>query len=223
MAQKWSDLTATDEFKAMPADRQEVARVSFFDTVIAPQIEDKSRMGNYRSAWDKQTGKKAAPLAKTNGGLTAPPRMTPEEEGGSDFVRGFKNYGPQLKQMGGAIQTISGVATKNLGADDTGDRWIESGVEGMDAAKADIQQKDSDQFTEAWDEGMGVVTTDWLPYQVGQGAANIAEMAVTMLAGAGLGYATAGPVGSVGGGLTGIVGRKLVKDKVLDYAKKLAE
>ena len=35
--------------------------------------------------------------------------------------------------------------------------------------------KKSDDLEEAWKQGIGTVLTDWLPYQIGSGTANIME------------------------------------------------
>lgn len=107
----------------------------------------------------------------------------------SDLVRGFKNYLPQAKETYGGVQTLLGKAIGSEGL-------TQSGIQNIQEASAAQQatSRDTDSFTDAWNKGIGAVVTDWLPYNIGQGAANLLEAGATSLGGALLGSA-AGPGG----------------------------
>lgn len=138
-------------------------------------------------------------------------------EDSSDAIRGFVNYGPQLKETYGAAKVLAG---KVFGSEET----MKSGLETMEAAKHSLRgkSKTSDSFTSALDKGIGTVLTDWLPYQVGSGAANLLESLVVMGAGAVAGSFVPG-LGTAVGGMTGLVSKKLVKEGVEAAAKKIAK
>ena len=144
----------------------------------------------------------------------AGPEILPEDDTSSDFMRGIKNALPGIKSTYGAAKVLAG---KTLGNKEL----MASGVEGMKEAETQQKVKASDEFTEAWKQGIGSVLTDWLPYQVGSGLANLAETAGFTLAGAGLGAVTGAGVGAIPGALEGTVAKTLIKKGIKDQAEKL--
>ena len=144
----------------------------------------------------------------------AGPEILPEDDTSSDFMRGIKNALPGIKSTYGAAKVLAG---KTLGNKEL----MASGVEGMKEAETQQKVKASDEFTEAWKQGIGSVLTDWLPYQVGSGLANLAETAGFTLAGAGLGAVTGAGVGAIPGALEGTVAKTLIKKVIKDQAEKL--
>jgi hypothetical protein len=146
------------------------------------------------------------------------PKTKQPEEDSSDLVRGFTSYLPQMRETLGGAQVLAG---KAFGSED----MIKSGVERMNAAKAELatKHKATDSFTTALDKGVGAVLTDWLPYQVGSGAANLVESLGVMLAGSAVGSMVAPGVGTLAGGATGIVEKELVKRGIKEAAEKIAK
>jgi len=136
----------------------------------------------------------------------------------SDFIRGFTNYLPQLKETYGGAKVLAGklIDSKDL---------MKSGLETMAAAKAELatKHKASDSFTDALSKGVGTVLTDWLPYQMGSGAANLVESLGVMLAGAAVGTAIAPGAGTLGLGATGLVEKELAKRSIKELAEKVAK
>lgn len=147
----------------------------------------------------------------------------PEPSKGSDFIRGLKNYLPQTRDLGGALTTVAGVASERaFGQGPVSQGLIDQGREWSEAAKTDIDSRPTDEFTEAWDKGVGAVVTDWLPYQAGQAVGNLAEAVLTAGAGAAIGGAVGGPVAPVTGALGG-VGGAIAKSAVKQGVKEMAE
>ena len=102
---------------------------------------------------------------------------------------------------------------------------MKSGLTTMAAAKAELatKHKASDSFTSALDKGVGTVLTDWLPYQIGSGAANLVESLGVMFAGGLVGSAIAPGAGTLAGGATGLVEKELVKRGIKELAEKVAK
>jgi hypothetical protein len=157
-------------------------------------------------------------------GISITPEAPAEPEG-SDLIRGFTNYGPQLKETFGGAKVLAG---KALGSE----ALMKSGIESMEEAKHALRSKSkpTDSFTTALDKGMGAVLTDWLPYQIGSGAANILESLAVMGAGAAVGSAVGSTVpvvgtgaGVISGGIFGLVEKELIKTGVRKAAKELLE
>jgi hypothetical protein len=138
-------------------------------------------------------------------------------EDSSDFVRGFTNYLPQLKETYGATKVLAGKATGS-------EELMKAGLATMEAAKQELRgkTKTSDSFTQAFDKGIGTVLTDWLPYQMGSGAANLLESLAVMGAGAAAGSVIPG-IGTVAGGMTGLVEKELLKKGVKEAVEKIAK
>jgi len=141
----------------------------------------------------------------------------PAEPEGSDLVRGFTSYLPQLKETLGGAQVLAG---KVFGSEDV----MKAGLERMRAAKEElsVKHKETDSFTKALDKGIGTVLTDWLPYQIGSGAANLVESLAVMGAGMVAGSAVPG-LGTATGGVTGLLEKELVKRGVKEAAEKIAK
>ena len=149
------------------------------------------------------------------------PTVLPDSDTSSDFVRGITNYLPQLQELGGAAEALTGVVASKLGAKETGKSLTESGLKTMEAGQAKSVVRESDAFLSAWEKGIGTVVTDWLPYQMGAGAANIAES----LGFAGIG-ALAGTLAAPGGGTaagaaTGLLSKTLIKKGIKEAAEDL--
>lgn len=138
-------------------------------------------------------------------------------EDSSDLARGFTNYLPQLKETYGAAKVLAGKATGS-------EELMKAGLATMEAAKQELRgkTKTTDSFTQALDKGVGAVLTDWLPYQMGSGAANLLESLAVMGAGAAAGSVIPG-LGTAAGGMTGLVEKELVKRSVKEAAEKIAK
>lgn len=151
------------------------------------------------------------------------PTVLPESDTSSDFMRGIKNYLPQLQELGGAAEALTGVAASKLGAKETGKSLTESGLKTMEAGQAKAVVKESDEFLKAWEKGIGTVVTDWLPYQMGSGVANIAETLGFMGLGALAGTAIAPGGGTAAGAVTGVLSKTLINKGVKEAAKEVLE
>lgn len=147
-----------------------------------------------------------------------PVQPTEPSEASSDLLRGFTNYLPQLQETYGGAKVLAG---KVFGSEDL----MKSGLTTMAAAKAELatKHKASDSFTSALDKGVGTVLTDWLPYQIGSGAANLVESLGVMFAGGLVGSAIAPGAGTLAGGATGLVEKELVKRGIKELAEKVAK
>ena len=142
------------------------------------------------------------------------PEQAPEDS--SDFVRGVTNYVPQMKETFGGMKVLAG---KVLGSKDI----MQSGLDTLKEAKAKLapRSKPTDSFSEAWKQGMGAVLTDWLPYQVGSGVANLGESLAVMTAGSMVGSAIEPGIGTIAGGATGLLEKQLVKQGIREAVDKV--
>jgi hypothetical protein len=151
-------------------------------------------------------------------------KSLPKADQSWDVTRGFKAYMPQTQETFGGAQAVLGLgAERLLGKDSSIAKYLtEHGLENIKAGQEKQRPlaKETDTFTNAWEKGIGSVLTDWLPYQIGQGAANILETGAVALGGAAVGSAV--PVaGTAGGALSGILGKSLVKRGVKEAAEKI--
>ena len=138
---------------------------------------------------------------------------------GSDFFRGIGSYKDQFGGIVGGAEVLAGKAVDS-------DEMIMSGVKRMQESEEAINRrgvKNTDNFLGAYDEGIGAVLTEFIPYIAGQGVGMIAEALVTATAGAIVGSAAAPGFGTLGGALTGFVGRELVKEGIIDAANTLTK
>jgi len=149
------------------------------------------------------------------------PKILPETDTSSDFFRGIGNYPGQTESLLGSIQTVGGLAAQKMGFEDTGKGWIKSGLGKIAEGEHRTTSKASDEFTEAWEKGIGTVLTDWLPYQVGAGAANILESLAFSALGAGVGALTGAGAGAVPGAAAGLVSKTLVKKGIKEAAEEV--
>jgi hypothetical protein len=149
------------------------------------------------------------------------PKVLPETDTSSDTLRGITNYPGQLESIFGAGQALTGLAAKKMGFEDTGKSLIQKGLGKMEEGESKTVVKKSDEFTEAWSKGIGTVLTDWLPYQVGAGAANLAESFAFSALGAGVGAIVGGGVGAVPGAAAGFVSKTLIKQGIKEAAEKV--
>ena len=142
-------------------------------------------------------------------------------EDAPDFTRGVGNIIPQLQNVGASAKALTGVVAKKMGFDETGDSLIASGLKGMKAAEAEMVVKDSDEFTEAWEKGIGTVITDWLPYQAGAGVGSLLETLGFMAVGAVAGGVGGAGVGAIPGAVGGAISKTLIKQGIKDKAQEL--
>ena len=147
------------------------------------------------------------------------PRMLPETDTSSDVMRGFSNYPGQTESLAGSVQAMSGLAAQKMGFEDTGRSLIKSGLGKMAEGERRTTSKASDEFTDAWEKGIGTVLTDWLPYQIGAGAANILESLAFSALGAGAGALAGAGVGAAPGAVAGLVSKTLVKQGIKEAAE----
>ena len=138
---------------------------------------------------------------------------------GSDFFRGIGSYKDQFGGIIGGAEVLAGKAVDS-------DEMIMSGVERMQESEEAVNRrgvKKTDSFLSAYDEGIGAVLTEFVPYIAGQGVGMIGEALVTATAGAMIGSTAAPGFGTIGGLLTGFVGRQLVKEGIIDAANSLTK
>ena len=151
------------------------------------------------------------------------PRVLGPEDTSSDFMRGIRNYLPQLQETFGGAQVLTGRLAQKVGAEETGGDLIKRGVENLQKAESKTVVRKTDEFTEALKEGIIPLITDWLPYQIGSGAANLAETLGTMAVGAGVGAAAGAGVGALPGAISGAVAKSLVKKGILEAAENMSK
>lgn len=159
------------------------------------------------------------PNAYLNASTPKGPKILPDTDTSSDFMRGLKNYPGQTESLLGSAQAVAGLAAKKLGFEDTGTSLIQKGLGKIEEGEGKTVSKKSDEFTEAWEKGIGTVLTDWLPYQVGAGAANIMESLAFAGLGAGAGAVTGAGVGAAPGAAAGVLSKTLVKQGIKEAAE----
>ena len=145
--------------------------------------------------------------------LAQPKAPAPAEEQG-DFMRAIKNYLPGIQETYGGAKVLAGNVLDNK-------EMIQSGVESMKAGQQKQVSKETDEFTKAWEKGIGTVVTDWLPYQIGSGVMSAAEILTSMGIGAGVGAVTGAGVGSIPGALSGALGKTLLKKGIKEQAENI--
>jgi hypothetical protein len=156
------------------------------------------------------------------------PTVLSDDDNSSDMFRTFGNLPGSLQETWGGMKALTGIAATKLGAEETGKNLLKSGMESMEAGQAKQTVKATDEFTYAWDKGIGTVLTDYLPAMIGSGLGSALEtagfMAVGTLAGAVTG-STAGGVGAVPGAAVGatagFLGKQLIKKGVKEAAEEL--
>ena len=132
-----------------------------------------------------------------------------------DYLRGLKKYVPQMQEMYGAGKALVGKAIDSEG-------MVQSGIETMQDANRKVEEigsKPTDEFTNVKSVGD---FADWAQHGLGQVTGNLAESLVAAGAGTLLGGALGNPITAGVGGATGFVGKKIIKDALLDEAKKIA-
>ena len=138
-------------------------------------------------------------------------------ENAPDFSRGMGNIPGGIQNIYGAAKTVAGVGAKKLGFEETGTSLIKSGLESMEAGESKQLVKESDEFTNAWEKGIGTVITDWLPYQMGAGVGNLIETLGAM----GIGAVAGAGVGSLPTAVAAGLGKTLLKTTVKETAEKI--
>jgi len=137
---------------------------------------------------------------------------------GSDFTRGLGTYWDQIGGIFGGAQVLAGKAIDS-------DEQVMAGLERMQESEKAIGQrgtKASDSFTEAWEQGIGTVLTEFIPFIAGQGVGMVGEALATSIAGGMIGTAVAPGAGTAAGVLTGLVGKSLLKKGILEAAKDMS-
>jgi hypothetical protein len=186
---------------------------------------DNAALIKHLSAPKQETPKPAAPAAPPV--ATGPKgkdttQLSDDDETGN-FMRGIYNYLPQLQETYGGAKVFAGMGLKKLGATETGQELIESGKESMDVGESKQLTRESDSLTKAFEKGIGTVVTDWLPYNIGSGIANIGETLAFMGIGAGVGAVTGAGVGAIPGAISGAISKTLVKKGIKEAAETIIE
>lgn len=193
---------------------------NFFDQFDAEKEKEPS-VGNFFDQFDVPTKKEAAPKATGPKGKDTTQLSDDDETG--DFMRGIYNYLPQLQETYGGAKVFAGMGLKKLGATETGQELIESGKESMDVGESKQLTRESDSLTKAFEKGIGTVVTDWLPYNIGSGIANIGETLAIMGIGAGVGAATGAGVGAIPVAISGAISKTLIKKGIKETAEAIIE
>ena len=205
----------------MPFDVEAARKDGYSDADISNYLSQKS---NFDITSAKKDGYTDADIIQHLSNKSPKgPTVLPEGDTTSDFMRGIRNYLPGLQEMGGAAQVLTGIAADKMGAKETGKELIKSGTESMSSGQAKQVVRETDEFTKAWDKGIASVVTDWLPYQMGAGVANIAETLAAMGIGAGVGAIAGAGAGALPGAIATGLSKTLVKKGVLELAKDIAE
>ena len=203
MAKAWSEVVDSDTYQALPDADKAAARDQYFNQVVAPQVPKN----------DIEIARKQFLDSTTLGNE-------------SNLVRGFTDYGPQMKSTLGAAEAMVGQGIKKtFGEGPVSKYLVEHGLQNYKEAE-EAQKKTAratDNFTDAYKKGVGSVVTEWLPYQVGSGAANLLESAAVATAGAVVGSAMAPGAGTAVGATAGLVEKTLVKKGIKEAAEKLFE
>jgi hypothetical protein len=173
------------------------------------------------------TPKQEAPKPATPPVATGPKgkntTQLPDDDETGDFMRGIYNYLPQLQETYGGAKVFTGMGLKKLGATETGQSLIESGKESMDIGESKQVTRESDSLTRAWEKGIGSVVTEWLPYNIGSGIANVGETLAVMGIGAGVGALTGAGAGAIPGAISAAVSKTLVKKGIVEAAENIIE
>jgi hypothetical protein len=195
--------------------------VPFSKTASNPDTGEK--FGLIKNEWMPLTVKPKEEPPPKPAPVQEGPKVLPDTDTSSDFVRGLGNYFPQLQELGGATEALAGVGLSKLGATDTGKSLIEGGLKTMESGKAKQVSKESDEFLKAWGKGIGTVITDWLPYQMGAGVANVAETLGFSALGALAGTAVEPGVGTAVGAFGGAVSKTLIKSGIKEAAEAVLQ
>lgn len=153
-------------------------------------------------------------IAPVQGKPSTIPMAEPDETG--NLMRGVGNVPGQFQETWGSAKALAGLMFKSKDL-------IQSGLESMEEGKLRQTGKESDSFTNSWNQGIGSVLTEWVPYQIGSGAGNIAETVAFMAMGALGGGATTAGVGAIPGAVAGAVSKTLIKEGIKTAAEKLIE
>lgn len=126
-------------------------------------------------------------------------------------TRFTKNFGRGVD----SAQLLAGAGLQFLGAERLGGSIVEQQIE--DLRRSQPYEK---QFTDIQNINDA---TGWFVGMVGQGLPSLIESAVAGIVGAGVGTATATPgLGTVGGGIAGLLGKGALKQQIIAAAKKRA-
>ncbi len=127
MPLKWTELSGSQEFKALPAEEQEKSRAGYFDQNIAPTIAP-GDLGAARQHWDARTLPKpadpAAAAVNQDSNVTSPnalarpatasqavpqnPTKIERPKGAAGFVEGVKDFGRGV--AAGVVQNLPDAA-----------------------------------------------------------------------------------------------------------------
>ena len=195
---------------------------------FSPTTRQVSVNGNVFDADDAQTA------LRSNEFLRAPPKPAPEgdwydvePDEFQGYIQGIRN--PGLKKLAARnfdigthnLQLLAGRGAQFVGAEDTGQKWVNSALEEL--RKNEPYQR---QFTDIdlGSESNGAV--DWFVANLAQQGPNLIESVVTALGGAVVGGAVGGganPFTAVGGAVAATMGKTAYKQALLNAAKKHAK
>ena len=121
---------------------------------------------------------------------------------------------------GSNLKLIAGRAAQFLGAEETGQGWVDSAVKNLYYNQPFQREFTSIDYFEN-EGGHGAI--DWFVANLAQQGPNLIESIAVALAGAGMGAATGGgpnPVTALGGAIFGLLGKQRVKNEVIRAANK---
>ena len=108
MPPKWTEFSASDEFKSLPPEGQEKARVGFFDQHVAPTLAPE-RVGAARQYWDAKTLPKpaepAANVANPEANVTSPSALPRPKGFTGALTSGARKT---LASTGATVDAVSG-------------------------------------------------------------------------------------------------------------------
>ena len=151
--------------------------------------------------------------------VKAPPPK--EETDMNPVLRGIADYPGSTEGIIGAAQALGGIGLHKLGFEETGKSQIEKGLGKMKEGEARTVSKETDSLTEAWDKGIGTVLSEYLPYQVGAGLANLGESLAFSGLGALAGTAIEPGGGTIAGATVGFLSKTMVKQGIKAEAENI--
>jgi len=205
----------------MAFDIEGARQGGYSDSEIVDYLAPKS---NFDVLGARQGGYSDAEILFHLATKSAPKQEAKPEDNSGNLVRGFTSYGPAMQQTIGGAQTFLGLgAEKTIGQGVVSNYLMEKGAKNLKESEVEQQRtsKPTDEFTNAWEKGIGSVVTEWLPYQIGSGAANLLESAAIAAVGSVAGTAVVPGIGTVGGGLTLLVSKQLAKKGIKEAAEQV--
>lgn len=201
MSMKWSELTASQEFTALPDDQKEKVRTGFFEKNVAPTVKDPGLLPRARAEWDRAT----LPKPATKQTSLIPEQSKPEGVTGA-FKSGVKST---VNRLGSTVDAYQGdTAGVEQGAKDA--QGIQKTKE-QEAFSESVRLKSEEADDSVWDGIRNVTTAAWdnptgALHEVAAQLPNSAPALAGMWAGAKLGGALGTAVPGVGTGVGAVSG-----------------